>query len=100
MKTRFTKQKQALIRGLFFGAWVDFVLHTGDKSKPRNILDRVLAAVTVFLNCLYPDSKRPTIAQRNATIRARYQAGERQAALAREYGISYQRIFQIVRGES
>jgi Mor family transcriptional regulator len=37
-------------------------------------------------------------ADRNAEIIARYQAGETGASLARAYGISEQRVNQIVRG--
>ena len=34
--------------------------------------------------------------ERNQNIRARYAAGESQAQLARDFGISYQRIYQII----
>jgi len=33
-------------------------------------------------------------------IRARHAEGEAQADLAREFGISYQRVYQIIRGRS
>ncbi|MBZ0294411.1 MAG: hypothetical protein K8L99_17745 [Anaerolineae bacterium] len=38
-----------------------------------------------------------TIRERNKLIRARFAGGESQADLAREFGISYQRVHQIVR---
>ncbi|MFC1960434.1 Mor transcription activator family protein [Chloroflexota bacterium] len=37
-----------------------------------------------------------TARERNTTIRARFAAGESQADLARDFGISYQRVHQIV----
>jgi transcriptional regulator with XRE-family HTH domain len=44
-----------------------------------------------------PDKSLSTEA-RDALIRARYAAGVSQAELAREFGITYQRVHQIVRG--
>ncbi|MBN2266770.1 MAG: hypothetical protein JW725_00320 [Candidatus Babeliaceae bacterium] len=40
-----------------------------------------------------------TTKERNIIIRARYAAGVSQAELARQFGISYQRIHQIVYGK-
>jgi len=37
--------------------------------------------------------------ERNIIIRARYTAGVSQAELARQFGISYQRVHQIVHGK-
>jgi DNA invertase Pin-like site-specific DNA recombinase len=80
---------------------VNSVLHTSRKSREFTPLERIAAAAAHFLDRLYPPASSPrTTAERNAAIRARFEAGESQAALARAYGISYQRIFQIVRGEA
>jgi Mor family transcriptional regulator len=40
----------------------------------------------------------PAQTERNEEIRARYEAGEIRASLARAYGISEQRVNQIIRG--
>jgi DNA-binding CsgD family transcriptional regulator len=40
-----------------------------------------------------------TARERNIIIRARYAAGVSQAELARQFGISYQRVHQIVYGK-
>jgi DNA-binding MarR family transcriptional regulator len=40
-----------------------------------------------------------SIQERDTLIRARYASGVSQADLARQFGISYQRVHQIVRGE-
>lgn len=39
-----------------------------------------------------------TIRQRNTLIRTRHAEGVSQAELARQFGISYQRVHQIIRG--
>ena len=58
--------------------------------------------VTVALQYLYhnpsPRNKSLTIAERDAMIRTRHAAGKSQAELARQFGISYQRVHQIVHG--
>jgi len=41
----------------------------------------------------------PAKCQRNEEIRARYAQGEPATVLARQFGISYQRVHQIVRGQ-
>lgn len=48
-----------------------------------------------------PQPPDPTLTaqERNRIIKARFDAGESQADLARAFGISYQRIHQIVRGK-
>jgi DNA-directed RNA polymerase sigma subunit (sigma70/sigma32) len=46
-----------------------------------------------------PPDPTLTPRERNIIIRARYAAGETQAELARQFGISYQRIHQIVYGK-
>jgi Mor family transcriptional regulator len=53
--------------------------------------------VRVLLNLLYPGvSQRMTAANRNHIIRQRFADGEGLSDLAREYGISPQRVYQIV----
>ena len=48
----------------------------------------------------FPQTPDPSLSiqDRNQTIRARFEAGESQAAIARAFGISYQRVHQIVTG--
>jgi ribosome-binding protein aMBF1 (putative translation factor) len=48
-----------------------------------------------------PSPPDPTLTtrERNIIIRARYAAGVSQAELARQFGISYQRVHQIVHGQ-
>ncbi|MBN1680474.1 MAG: hypothetical protein JW966_09285 [Anaerolineae bacterium] len=40
-----------------------------------------------------------TTRERNIIIRARYATGVSQAKLARQFGISYQRVHQVVHGK-
>ena len=47
--------------------------------------------------CAQPDKSLST-EKRDALIRTRYAAGVSQAELAREFGITYQRVHQIVHG--
>ena len=65
-------------------------------------------AVSALVNRLYPGSPTPLSPQsqstpkkvdRNAEIRARYAAGMSVPDLAREYGISKNRVYQILRGK-
>jgi Mor family transcriptional regulator len=46
-----------------------------------------------------PQTDRVEKPDRNAEIMARYEAGETDASLAEAYGISEQRVNQIVRGK-
>jgi hypothetical protein len=73
------------------GAQITPSLETGQISVP-NVLDT-----------LYPEpeplEKPLTNAERDAIIRGQYDAGVSQAELARQFGISYQRVHQILRGE-
>lgn len=56
---------------------------------------RVLAQLHALAS---PPDPALTIRERNIIIRARHAAGVSQADLAREFGISYQRVHQIVHG--
>jgi len=56
-------------------------------------------AVKLLYFTAQPDPSE-TIKQRDTTIRARYAAGVSQAELARQFGISYQRVHQIIHGEN
>jgi len=65
-------------------------------------------AVSALVNRLYPGSSTPQSPQsqstpkkvdRNAEIRAWYAAGMSVPDLAREYGISKNRVYQILRGK-
>ena len=55
-----------------------------------------------MLDALYAEPELPKnslrIAERDAIIRERYAAGASQAQLARKFGISYQRVHQILSG--
>ncbi len=59
-----------------------------------------MAAARRLLKGLYlrADAGTLTTAQRNYLIQLRHTAGESQSDLAREYGISPQRVWQIVMG--
>ncbi|MEL7591661.1 MAG: helix-turn-helix domain-containing protein [Anaerolineaceae bacterium] len=65
-------------------------------------------AVSALVNRLYPGSppsptsispSTPKKVDRNAEIRARYAAGMSVPDLARQYGISKNRVYQILRGK-
>ncbi|MBN2470416.1 MAG: helix-turn-helix domain-containing protein [Anaerolineae bacterium] len=61
---------------------------------------RVKRATSTIINTVntllaQPDFS-PANHKRNKIIRARYAAGESQAQLARDFGISYQRVYQII----
>jgi DNA-directed RNA polymerase sigma subunit (sigma70/sigma32) len=62
-------------------------------------VNSAVAYILAKLNSL-PVQPDPTLTtrERNIIIRARYAAGESQANLARQFGISYQRVHQIVHG--
>ena len=62
---------------------------------------RLNRAAARFLRCLYHSTAcaQLTTAQRNKLIQTRQAAGESLSDLAREYGISPQRVWQIVRSE-
>jgi len=72
--------------------------HTGFKTPPLRLID-----IAVFdLICAFFEYQSPPIAQkhlfltRNHDIRTRYAQGEVMTDLGREYGISCQRVSQIV----
>ncbi len=60
-------------------------------------------AVRCLINHLYDSTalrnKSLTLEERNSLIRSRYAAGETLQSLAREFGLSFQRIYQIVHGK-
>ena len=64
-------------------------------------LNRVQLAVAHLLKLLYPTPPQPdkalTFARRNRAIRERYAAGESLSQLARAFGISSQRVQQIIK---
>jgi hypothetical protein len=64
-------------------------------------LSRVQLAVCRLLKLLYPTPPQPdkilTFAERNRTIRERHGAGESLSQLARAFGISAQRVQQIIK---
>lgn len=65
------------------------------------MLDRIIAAVRSYLRALYPPALRPlTSAQRNAQIRDLAARGEAQSDIASAFGLSPQRVFQIVHGRN
>ena len=61
-------------------------------------MGRLIAAIRRFIRRLYPALQpRLTKQQRNVLIRARHAVGETLTDLAREFGISPQRAWQIMR---
>jgi Mor family transcriptional regulator len=72
------------------------------RAENGPVLKSVNSAVSYILAKLNSLPSLPdltlTTRERNIIIRARYAAGESQAELARQFGISYQRVYQIVRG--
>lgn len=64
-------------------------------------LSRVQVAVASVLKLLYPTApqpdKRSNLNERNQAIRERYAAGESLSQLARTFGISFQRVQQIIK---
>lgn len=77
----------------------------GDYEPPTdNPLESVAYAVFHTLQRLHavpvPPDPRITAQERNHVIQARFAAGETQTALAIVFGISIQRIHQIVRGKN
>lgn len=76
----------------------------GDYEAQNGLtLEPVALAVARVLKRIHalPQPPDPTLTARERTqiIVARFEAGESQAELARVFGISYQRIHQIVRGK-
>jgi DNA-binding transcriptional regulator LsrR (DeoR family) len=61
-----------------------------------------LASATLYFVYDYPaqPDKSLGIQERDTLIRTRYAAGVSQADIARQFGISYQRVHQIVHGET
>lgn len=62
-------------------------------------VEKVIKATAYILSLLNSNATPPDrvlIESRNRTIYERYQSGETQADLAREFGVSYQRIHQII----
>ena len=74
--------------------------HPGAQYAPT--LESVALAVARVLPRIHtlpqPPNPSLSIRDRNRTIRARFEAGESQATLARAFDISYQRVHQVVRG--
>ena len=75
-----------------------------DSSFPE-----MATAVQTILQVLYRDqpiptrpvpNRKPRKHRRNEEIRSRYKAGETLEQLAAEYGISFQRVQQIIKGRN
>ncbi|MBN1200537.1 MAG: helix-turn-helix transcriptional regulator [Anaerolineae bacterium] len=77
--------------------------HRAYGSQNGPALKSVSSAVVYILARLnsLPSPPDPTLTtrERNIIIRARHAAGVSQAELARQFGISYQRVHQIVHGK-
>ncbi|MBK8139495.1 MAG: recombinase family protein [Chloroflexi bacterium] len=58
---------------------------------------RMFGSICYLLGLLYPSDGTTSIAERNKLVRGRFAAGESLAEIASDYGISPQRISQIVR---
>lgn len=68
-----------------------------------HILDGISSAAAFILKRLHTMYPHPnthlTAQERNRVIRARAEAGESQADLARIFNLSYQRVHQIIHGK-
>ena len=80
--------------------WLVFIIQGAYDPQIGPPLISVEEAVLHILKQLNSQPSPPdlnlTIRERNIIIRARYAAGVSQARLARQFGISYQRVHQIV----
>jgi Mor family transcriptional regulator len=76
--------------------------HRAYEAQNAPTLEPVARAVAHTLARLHAAIQPPTpslsIRDRNREILARFEAGDSQADLARAFGLSYQRVHQIVRG--
>ena len=76
----------------------DYAAQIGDPFEPISL---AVARILQRLHAIpVPPDPRLTAQERNRIIKSRFDTGESQAALARIFGISYQRIHQIVRGKN
>jgi hypothetical protein len=82
---------------------MEFFDHTG--FKPAACFDIWLATfhiMEMLYDTPYPTEPQndlvPAQTERNEEIRARYEAGETGASIAQTFGISEQRVNQIIRG--
>jgi hypothetical protein len=75
----------------------------GSEAQICSALEPVELAVTRILSRIHSLLLLPfptlLIKERNEIIIARFEASESQAVLARVFGITYQRVHQIVRGK-
>ncbi len=70
-------------------------------------VDRVETATQILLMQLYtsealpkrPLSDNPTLVDRNQAIKDKYHLGQSAISLAEEYEISFQRVYQIIKGK-
>src|SRR5690606_4662177 len=71
----------------------------GARTAPTLEDGRCLACTALEIIYAHPSQPDalPTIQDRDALIRNRHAAGASQAELARQFGISYQRVHQILR---
>lgn len=86
-----------------FKGWSSLCLLGSLGAQPAPAVANVPKAVQILLNLFYGEVEevgRPdTLVARNRAIRTRYAQGETLTALARAFGISPQRVYQIVRDE-
>ena len=85
--------------------WAKKLCSIGDYAAQIGApLEPISLAVARILRRLHALSVSPdprlSAQERNRIIKSRFDAGESQAELARIFGISYQRIHQIVRGKN
>ena len=77
--------------------------HGGSEPQYGSGLEYIIGATACLLKLLYigPESpnKRLSLDERNNLIRTRYSAGETLMELASAFGISFQRVSQIVHGK-
>ncbi len=83
-----------------YGAQYDPALEPGIQPLSTNGVAQAVARLLRRVHAIpVPPEPLLTARERNAVILARFQAGASQAELARTFGLSYQRIHQIVRGK-
>ena len=74
--------------------------HRAAGARNGSALNRSSLAAALVLQLLYSTPKPPekpfSKKERNNFIRARYAGGETMESLAREFGITVQRVYQIV----
>ena len=101
MRTKMAAQRQGTKMLQLLKSWSKHCPIGDCGAQTVSGLNRVQLAIRHLLTLLYPTPPQPdsslTFAERNRTIRERHQAGESLRQLARAFGISSQRVQQIIK---